>query len=508
MLDHRVKQTRRKGKKKLMSTVDIIMFSLFILFIVWWILMINTFTSITDHTSRNKSPKEVMKFMPGRLDEVALPQYPVDHRSLPTSLSVEAIDMCHRTLWHTLETTAYVLPNDETVIITGDIDDLWLRDSAAQIHPLLVPNIHDGKSLVQTDAKLERIVSGLIKRTAMYIRFDPYANAFHIDDSKTFNKFETEQLGRHGFVATYNYELDSACYYMRMLYFFHKSFPKHPIMMEQQTQDAVEIMIDVWIAEQRHEEDQFATGPLFDCKHCGKPYRYNPAELKRQGKGTETNPNTGMTWSGFRPSDDACEYGYLVPANMFAVVVLQYMEYLATSLWHNTNLAKKAKSLRDDIERGIQEHAIVEHEKYGLIYAYEVDGLGNSLLMDDANIPNLMSLPYLGYEYDPEIYENTKRFIMSKDNPTFHEGTNPITGDIGGIDRRMIASAFKIISGPWPLPCRDSCPVIKRRKGKPRWARGGCTKLLTRTIHGILEDHGSVGPIHCLHSWLIMSMTN
>ena len=162
MLDHRVKQTRRKGKKKLMSTVDIIMFSLFILFIVWWILMINTFTSITDHTSRNKSPKEVMKFMPGRLDEVALPQYPVDHRSLPTSLSVEAIDMCHRTLWHTLETTAYVLPNDETVIITGDIDDLWLRDSAAQIHPLLVPNIHDGKSLVQTDAKLERIVSGLL----------------------------------------------------------------------------------------------------------------------------------------------------------------------------------------------------------------------------------------------------------------------------------------------------------------------------------------------------------
>ena len=132
------------------------------------------------------------------------------------------------------------------------------------------------------------------------------------------------------------------------------------------------------------------------------------------------------------------------------------MEHLATSLWHNPSLTKKAKSLRDDIKKGILEHGIVKHEKYGLIYAYEVGGLGNALLVNYANIPNLMSLTYLRYEYDPAIYENTKKFILlSTDNPTFHEGTNPITGDIGGIDRRMIASAFKIISGPWPLPCRE-----------------------------------------------------
>jgi meiotically up-regulated gene 157 (Mug157) protein len=382
-----------------------------------------------------------------RLEKNLLPKYPLNHRgghdhdhdhdedanpSLTLKLSKDAIDMCHRTLWHTLESTTVVLPNNESFVITGDISDLWLRDSAAQIHPLLIPNVYDGKSLVQTDAKLERIVSGLIKLTARYIRHDPYANAFRIDDSKVYNTFEREKLGRHGYIATWNYELDSACYYMRMIYFFYTSFPAHPVLTLTQVQEAVEIMIDLWIAEQRHEEDQYPVGPLFDCEHCGKPYRYNPAELKRNGKGTATNPNTGMTWSGFRPSDDACEYGFLVPSNMFAVVALKYMEELATKLWDNQNLAKKARKLRDEIQAGIQKHGIVKHEKYGMIYAYEVDGLGNSLLMDDANIPNLMSLPYLGYDYDPEIYENTKKFILSEDNPTFHRGKNDFTGEIEG----------------------------------------------------------------------------
>jgi len=40
------------------------------------------------------------------------------------------------------------------------------------------------------------------------------------------------------------------------------------------------------------------------------------------------------------------------------------------------------------------------HE-YGLAadgsYAYEVNGLGSQYLMDDANVPSLMSLPYLGF---------------------------------------------------------------------------------------------------------------
>lgn len=114
-------------------------------------------------------------------------------------------------------------------------------------------------------------MSGLILKTARYIRFDPYANAFKLHDDTVFNHFERTALGRHGYIATWNYELDSASYFMRMLFFFYTNFPLHPILREKEVKEAVMIMVDVWIAEQRHEDDMYPTGRLFDCVHCNKP---------------------------------------------------------------------------------------------------------------------------------------------------------------------------------------------------------------------------------------------
>lgn len=382
----------------------------------------------------------------------SLPKYPVDHRRRRQTanqqlLSEEVIQQCHKALWHTVDTTTFVLPNNESFVITGDIHYQWLRDSAAQIHPLLLPNVYNGKSLVQVDANLERIVSGLILKTARYIRFDPYANAFHIHNHTNFTDFARNELGRHGYIATWNYELDSACFFMRMIYYFHINFPFHPILRNKEVRDAVEIMMDVWIAEQRHEEDVHPNGKLFDCVHCGKPYRYNPEELARDGKGTITAPSIGLTWSGFRPSDDACVYGYLIPANMFAVVVLGYIEIMAEDVWIDEPLRKKATQLRNEIDDGIKQHGIVMHETYGEMYAYEVDGLGNSLLMDDANVPSLLSIPYLGYDYDEEIFANTMRFIFSESNPWFH------TGSYDGVEYSGISSPHThfIPSSIWPM---------------------------------------------------------
>ena len=239
-----------------------------------------------------------------------LPEYPIDHRNDTSiaQLSPAAITQCHRALWHTLETTTIVIEDEETFVQTGDIKDMWLRDSAAQIHPLLLPNIYQGKSLVQLDPKLERVVSGLILKTAKLIRHDPYANAFsRVIKNRT--KFEKIALGRHGYVATRNYELDSGCYFMRMLYYFYQSFPDHPIVNRREVKEAVQIMVDLWIAEQRHELDAFPSGPLFDCYECGRSYWYNPNQMPRDGKGTKTNHTAGLTWSGFRPSDETCAYG-------------------------------------------------------------------------------------------------------------------------------------------------------------------------------------------------------
>lgn len=129
-----------------------------------------------------------------------------------------------------------------------------------------------------------------------------------------------------------------------------------------------------------------------------------------------------MTWSGFRPSDDACLYGYLVPANMFAVVALEYATELLQEM-KEEELAQKMKQLATEIKAGIETYAKVEHPVYGEIYVYETDGQGNVNLMDDANVPSLLSIPYLGYaEATDPTYRNTRNFILSRHNPYFYEG--------------------------------------------------------------------------------------
>jgi hypothetical protein len=122
-------------------------------------------------------------------------------QQLPSPLlSDHVIEMCTNALWHTLETTTIVLPNNESFIFTGDIDDLWIRDSAAQVHPYFQV----------MDDRIDRVIAGLIKRVAMYIRHDPYANAFRIDDRYVFSEAQ-KKMGRHDLVSTWNYELDSVC---------------------------------------------------------------------------------------------------------------------------------------------------------------------------------------------------------------------------------------------------------------------------------------------------------
>ena len=282
---------------------------------------------------------------------------------------------------------------------------------------------------------------------------DPYANAFRIDDSYVFSEAQ-KKLGRHDLISTWNYELDSFCFWIRMVYFYWKQSPNgnrpNSVIRLQRVQEAAEIMVDVWMAEQKHELDEASVprGPLFDCLNCNKPYRY--PGLPRNGKGAPTNASSGLTWTGFRPSDDECKYGFLIPANMFAVVALECVHELATHIWKNADLASKAQKLGQEIQQGIENHAVVNHPVHGKIYAYEVDGLGNSLLMDDANVPSLLSIPYLGYKhYDEEIYANTRKFIFSKNNPTYQSGSNPITGEVEGYGSPHMQAAIR--RNIWPM---------------------------------------------------------
>mmetsp|Transcript_32106 Transcript_32106/g.73869 ORF Transcript_32106/g.73869 Transcript_32106/m.73869 type:complete len:617 (-) Transcript_32106:428-2278(-) len=389
----------------------------------------------------------------GKFDLLDYPLYPsVVKGDDSVRLSREVLEMCTRTLWHTIETTTIVLPDDETFVHTGDLDDLWLRDSAAQVHTLLVPFGGSGGTLIAGDARLDRIVSGLIKRTAMYIRHDPYANAFRIDDSYVFSAAQ-KKLGRHDLISTWNYELDSGCYYLRMLWYYWRATDRGTrggarVLRLPSVTEAVEILIELWETERRHEDDAYPSGPLFDCQNCGVPHRY--PSLDRKGKGAPTNATSGLTWTAFRPSDDACQYHFLVPANMFAVAALEYAMELAQEAWDRPDLYRRAGELAAGIRRGIRDHAVVEHPKHGKIYAYEVDGLGNANLMDDANVPSLVSVPYLGYRHhDPEVYANTRQFVFSKDNPTYKKGNNRLTGMVEGYGSPHMQERIK--KNIWPM---------------------------------------------------------
>ncbi|MDE6893713.1 MAG: glycoside hydrolase family 125 protein, partial [Lachnospiraceae bacterium] len=140
--------------------------------------------------------------------------------------------------------------------------------------------------------------------------------------------------------------------------------------------------------------------------------------LCNEGKGSPVG-FTGMTWSGFRPSDDACTYHYLIPSNMLAAVVLKGVQNLPLE----KEIVEEAKALAEQIEEGIYKWGVVQHPEFGEIFAYEVDGLGNYLLMDDANLPSLLGAPWFGFcKKNSPVYQNTRRFLLSKSNPFYYSG--------------------------------------------------------------------------------------
>ncbi|WP_058301573.1 glycoside hydrolase family 125 protein [Gorillibacterium timonense] len=304
---------------------------------------------------------------------------------------------------NTIVTTIKGKEDGTTFVITGDIPAMWLRDSAAQVRPYLV--------LAAEDESIADMIAGLIERQMAYVLIDPYANAFN--EGPTGAGHQQDLTAMNPWIWERKYEIDSLAYPIQLGYLLWKNSGSVKPFNETFRKAAYEI-IKLWKVEQHHEDKspytfQRLNAPLTDT-------------LVREGKGSET-AYTGMTWSGFRPSDDCCNYGYLIPSNMFAVVALRYLDEIARVVYGDAVLAEEALGLADEIEAGIRKFGVYDHPVYGKIYAYETDGKGGYTLMDDANVPSLLALPYLGYTDDQdEIYRNTRRFILSEDNPYYYRG--------------------------------------------------------------------------------------
>lgn len=305
---------------------------------------------------------------------------------------------------NTLQTTVQRFDDNSTFLVTGDIPAMWLRDSTAQVRPYL--------PLAQSDTDLKEMIAGLVAKQFQYINLDPYANAFnasangagHQSDKTTMNPWIWER----------KYEIDSLCYPVQLAYLLYKNTGDTAHFTPTFTA-GVQSILNVWETEQHHEHSPYSferdTTRVEDT-------------LPNDGAGSPVG-YTGMTWSGFRPSDDVCQYGYLVPSNMFAVVVLRYLIDIYTTILPDETIVSRATALHQAIELGIREHALVKNEANETIYAFEVDGLGNYSIQDDSNVPSLMAAPYLGYcTMDDPLYLATRQTLLSSENPYFYEGKN------------------------------------------------------------------------------------
>lgn len=304
---------------------------------------------------------------------------------------------------NTIETTVKECDNGDYFVITGDIPALWLRDSSAQLRPY-VNHCNDSE-------ELREIFRGVIRRHCFYVNLDPYSNAFnekmHIESHKDDTDFDSPYIWER------KYEVDSLCASVYLVSDYYRT-TKDKTIFSEELHNMLKTIVDTFIKEQNHAENSSYYFRRTDCPETDT--------MPLDGKGNPVAV-TGMSWSGFRPSDDRCKYNYLIPANMMCVVAMNMAAELLTDGFGDNEYTLRCKKLAEEVKAGIEKYGITEHPEFGRIYAYETDGLGNYLLMDDANSPSLLSAPYIGYcKIDDPVYINTRKFILSEANPFYFIG--------------------------------------------------------------------------------------
>lgn len=308
---------------------------------------------------------------------------------------------------NTLDTTVdyeVIGGKPDTFIITGDINAMWLRDSTAQVWPYI--------PLITKDIKLKNLIIGLVNRQVKCVLTDPYANSFYKDLTKESEWIKDRPSPAEG-VHERKWEIDSLCYVIRLSHKYYE-LTNDKSVFDDKWDKAMKLIVKTFRTEQRKE----GTTPYYFTRYTSKMID-SPTF---NGTGRPIKP-TGMICSMFRPSDDATLYPYLVPSNIFAIISLRQLAGIYEGVLKDSEFAKECIQFALEIENGVKKYAVSDHKEFGKIYAYEVDGFGNKVFMDDANVPSLMSLAYLGaHKKSDKIYKNTRAFLLSDSNPYYLKG--------------------------------------------------------------------------------------
>jgi meiotically up-regulated gene 157 (Mug157) protein len=361
---------------------------------------------------------------------------------------------------NTLDTTVYYRLIDgkpDTFVYTGDIHAMWLRDSGAQVWSYV--------QLANNDPELKKMLAGVILRQFKCIIIDPYANAFN--DGAVGSEWMSDLTKMIPELHERKWEIDSLCYPIRLAYQYWKLTGDASIFGEEWMQ-AIEIVLRTFKEQQRKDN----LGPYTFQRKTEKA----SDTVMNGGWGNPVKP-VGLIASLFRPSDDATIFQFLIPSNFFAVTSLNKAAEILTTVNNKPALAKECTDLADEVKTALQKYATFNHPEYGSIYAYEVDGYGNQLFMDDANVPSLLAMPYLGdVDINDSIYQNTRKYVWSDSNPYFFKG---IAGEgIGGphVGRDMI----------WPMSIMMKAFTSQNDKEKQ-----DCIRLLLNADAGTGFIHES-----------------
>jgi len=312
---------------------------------------------------------------------------------------------------NTLDTTvtfSHGPTGPDTIVVTGDIPAMWLRDSSAQVWPYL--------PFISTDQDLARLIEGVIRRQTRCILADPYANAFmpNLASREPLSWSKTDHTQMKPGVGERKWEVDSLCYTVRLAHeYWRITHDAKPFRADWAR--AMHAILETFTAQQR----KTSRGPYYFQRKAETPYN----TLSEEGYGNPARA-VGLIYSGFRPSDDSCIYPLNIPGNFFAVKTLERMEEMLTEIAHDSAAASQASSLRTEIKSALNAHARTHHPTGDEIWAYEIDGFGNALCMDDANVPSLLGMPYLETCSETDsAYLATRRFVLSEANPYFFRGS-------------------------------------------------------------------------------------